>query len=174
GQARPAGRPCRYLIVSTHHGVHGVPDWKSRFYELLYRKYSLKTFDRILCVSNADYKFLLSSGDGTERLRLHLNGIDGRLVTIEDRPKEAQRVRALWLPKEVERDRLFLFGVIGRLSPEKDHARLLRVLSCLNHLTCERNWKCLIFGMGALEQKLHQQTHQLGLEQRVIWMGYRQ
>jgi len=27
--------------------------------------------------------------------------------------------------------------------------------------------------MGALEKKLHQQTRQLGLEQRVIWMGYR-
>jgi len=28
--------------------------------------------------------------------------------------------------------------------------------------TCWRtDWRCLIFGMGALEKKLHQQTHQL-------------
>jgi len=54
-----------------------MPDWKTRLYEWLYRKYSLRTFDRILCVSHADYEFLSSSGDGKERLRLHLNGIAG-------------------------------------------------------------------------------------------------
>jgi glycosyltransferase involved in cell wall biosynthesis len=160
-------------MVSTHHGVHGLPDWKTRLYEWIYRKRYLISFDRVLCVSSADYSDLLRSGISKDRLRLHLNGIDGHLVALEQRTKEAQKIRALWLPQESGRDGLFLFGMVGRLSREKDHARLLQVLYSLNHLNCERDWRCLIFGSGALENKLRQQTRELGLEQRVLWMGYR-
>jgi glycosyltransferase involved in cell wall biosynthesis len=162
-----------FPIVSTHHGVHGLPDWKTRLYEWIYRKFSLNSFDRILGVSTADYEYLLSSGIDKDRLRLHLNGINGHFVAIEERRQEAQKVRTLWLPQIADRDRLFIFGVIGRLSAEKDHVRILHVLSCLNRLTCDRDWRCLIFGMGALENKLQRQTQQLGLGKRVIWMGYR-
>jgi hypothetical protein len=64
--------------------------------------------------------------------------------------------------------------VIGRLSPEKDHERLLRVLSCLNRLPTTRDWKCLIFGSGALEAALREEAGHLGLGKRILWMGYRQ
>lgn len=172
-QTRRNGRLGKIPFVSTHHGVHGLPDWKVRLYEWLYRKHFLKSYDRVLCVSQADYQDVLNSGIAKEKLRLHLNGIDARFVAIEDRPKEAQKARALWLPDEIDRDRFFLFGVIGRLSWEKNHARLLRVLSRLNNLPCERGWKCLIFGMGPLESRLSRQARRLRLEQRVHWMGYR-
>lgn len=161
-------------IVSTHHGVRGIPDWKVRAYEFLYRRYFLKNFDRVLAVSSADYEFLLSSGLDPERLRLHLNGVDGRRVDPQDRPEESRRVRAHWLPQELQGYQPFLFGVIARLSPEKDHSRMLRVLACLNRLPCHRDWKCLIFGSGALESTLRRQAARLELENRILWMGYRE
>jgi len=160
-------------IVSTHHGIHGLPDWKVRLYEFLYRRFVLRRFDRALAVSSADYAFLLKGGLDPRRLRLHLNGIDGQWVGPERRLEAAQQARARWLPKSLDGYRPFLFGVVARLSPEKDHDRLLRVLSCLNQLPCNRDWKCLIFGSGALEHALHQRAAQLGLGGRVLWMGYR-
>jgi len=160
-------------IVSTHHGVHGLPDWKVRMYEFLYRRYFLKYFDRVLAVSSADYECLSSSGLDPNRLRLHLNGVDGRRVNPEYRPEEARKVRSMWFPHEPQRYDPFLFGVVARLSPEKDHDRLLRVLSRLHHLPCDRDWRCLIFGSGDLEATLRQQATHLGLGKRVLWMGYR-
>jgi glycosyltransferase involved in cell wall biosynthesis len=172
-RAKSAGLPVRFPIVSTHHGVHGLPDLKSRMYEWFYRKYVLHSFDRVLSVSRRDYEFMVKSGFSKERLRLHLNGIDGHFIAAEDRPREIQRVRALWLPDEVRRDHLFLMAVVGRLSAEKDHVRVLRVLSELNRLPCQRDWRLLVFGAGPLENALRRMVQKQNLEQRVFWMGYR-
>ncbi len=160
-------------IVSTHHGVQGLPDFKVRIYEWLYRKYFLRAYDKVLGVSSLDYQLLLRSGIRSDRLRLHTNGIDALHVPIERRRTEMLRIRAAWLPRVKDRDSLFLFGVVARLSEEKDHARLLRILNHLNRLRSERPWKCLMFGSGDLKDKLEQQVRDLDLVQRIVWMGYR-
>jgi glycosyltransferase involved in cell wall biosynthesis len=162
-----------FPIVSTHHGVHGLPDLKYRMLEWVYRHHVLKSFNRVLCVSSADYDEVLKSGIGKDRLRLHLNGVDGTPVTVQNRSSEAKRIRALWMAEEADRDKLFLLGVVGRLSREKDHSRILRVLYSLNRLPCQMKWKCLIFGTGALEQELKEKMIQAGLQERILWMGYR-
>ena len=172
-QARERVGDIHFPIVSTHHGIHGLPDWKVWLYELLYRRHFLKSFDRALAVSSADYEFLLNSRLDKNRVRLHLNGIDGHWVDPEHRSEESQKVRALWLPHDLDGYRPFLFGVVARLSPEKDHERMLQVLSSLNQLTCNRDWKCLVFGSGVLEATLREQVVHLGLEKRILWMGYR-
>ncbi len=118
-------------IVSTHHGVRGVPDWKMRLYEVLYRRFFLRAFDRVLCVSTEDYETVLASGIGADKLRLHLNGIDEYRVDPSRRAAERGAIRASWLPRESAPGDLFLFGVVARLSPEKDHDRLLRILARL-------------------------------------------
>jgi glycosyltransferase involved in cell wall biosynthesis len=161
-----------FPLVSTHHGVHGRPDWITRLYERIYRRYFLKSFDRVLCVSSDDYAFLLNSGVEARRLRLHLNGADGRPVASEDREKQSKEIRELWFPHAAERGRLFLFGALGRLSSEKDHARLFQVLSLVNRAYA-REWRCLVFGSGPLEEALRRQVRSLGLEKRIVWMGYR-
>jgi len=162
-----------YLIVSTHHGARGLPDWKVKLYEFFYRRFFLRFFDRVLCVSSADHELLLHSGISSRHLRLHFNGVDGHLIAPEQRTDEAQHIRRLWFPKERHYQTFFL-GVVARLSPEKDHFRLLRILSRLNQLPCDRDWRCLIFGMGELEMQLRQSAQELGLSKRVVWMGYRE
>src|SRR4029077_19684411 len=47
------------------------------------------------------------------------------------------------------------------------------VLSALNHLPCERDWRLLVFGAGPLENELRRKVQKLKLEHRVRWMGYR-
>ncbi len=161
------------LCVSTHHGVLGLPDWKTRLYEWVYRKWYLPRYDRVLAVSSADYQLLRHSGLADESLRLHLNGGGSRVTPFGQRVSEAARIRARWLPNEKDVERYFLMGVVGRLSKEKDHARLLRILVVLNAAQVERPWKCLIFGDGALSALLRQRFEEAGLTDRVVWMGYR-
>jgi glycosyltransferase involved in cell wall biosynthesis/peptidoglycan/xylan/chitin deacetylase (PgdA/CDA1 family) len=162
----------RFPIVSTHHGIAGRPSPKTRLYEWLYRRFVLKSFDRIFSVSSADHQRLMESHPN-DRLRLHLNGADARLVEPQNRLEISRQLRALWLPEEKDRDSLFLIGIIGRLSKEKDHERALRVLSALNRLPTAREWRCLIFGDGPLEKTLQDKARLLGLENRIVWMGYR-
>jgi glycosyltransferase involved in cell wall biosynthesis len=160
-------------IVSTHHGVRGLPDLKTRLYELFYRRFFLRSFDRVLCVSTEDFETVRGSGIGADKLRLHLNGVDGHKVDPSRRSEESARIRASWLPRDAARDGFFLFGAVGRLSAEKDHDRLLRVLSCVEKSRCPRDWRCLLFGLGDLEQSLRATARRLGLERRIVWMGYR-
>jgi glycosyltransferase involved in cell wall biosynthesis len=160
-------------IVSTHHGVRGLPDLKTRLYEMLYRRIFLRSFDRVLSVSTEDYEILRASGICADKLRLHLNGIDGYRVERGRRREESEKIRSAWLPREQSPQSLFLFGVVGRLSAEKDHDRLLRVLSQLEKTGCSRDWRCLVFGAGDLERALRETARRLGLEHRIIWMGYR-
>ena len=160
-------------IVSTHHGVRGLPDLKTHLYEILYRRFFLRFFDRVLCVSTEDYETVRRSGVDAARLRLHLNGVDGYRVDPGRRAAESGKIRASWLPKEAAPESLFLFGVVGRLSAEKDHDRLLRVLAHVEKRDDRRDWRCLIFGLGDREQSLRETALRLGLEDRIVWMGYR-
>ena len=160
-------------IVSTHHGVRGLPDLKTRFYEVLYRRFFLRFFDRVLCVSTEDYETVRGSGIGAGKLRIHLNGVDGHKVDLSRRSEEREKIRASWLPQNTAHDDLFLFGVVGRLSAEKDHDRLLRVLAHVEKNGSRRDWRCLIFGLGEREQPLRETARRLDLDRRIVWMGYR-
>jgi glycosyltransferase involved in cell wall biosynthesis len=167
------GLPDAPPIVSTHHGVRGLPDLKTRLYEMLYRRVFLPAYDRVLCVSTEDYETVRRSGVEEGRLRIHFNGVDGRRIDPVRRREESSAVRAAWLPSEAGRDGLFLFGVVGRLSAEKDHDRLLRVLARLEKEGGGRDWRCLVFGRGDLEPALRETARRSGLERRIVWMGYR-
>jgi glycosyltransferase involved in cell wall biosynthesis/peptidoglycan/xylan/chitin deacetylase (PgdA/CDA1 family) len=168
------GSSSKYPIVSTHHGIHGRPDLKTRMYELFYRRYLLKFFDRCFCVSTADYETMRHSGLDGSRLRLHLNGIDIPWVDPQHRGTPRHEIRARWFPGEALPESLFLFGGVGRLSREKDQARLLKVLAQLNQRPHLPDWQCLLFGTGPLEKELRLLSTRLGLNSRIRWMGYRE
>ncbi|MEK7389357.1 MAG: glycosyltransferase [Elusimicrobiota bacterium] len=160
-------------IVSTHHGVGGLPDLKTRLYEILYRWVFLRFFDRVLCVSTEDYEILKRSAIGASRLKRHLNGLDGILVKDSARLEARRGIRASWLPNEPDRDALLLLGVVGRLSAEKDHLRILRILAQVEKNGGALPWRCLIFGSGDMEKILREEAGRLGLDHRIEWMGYR-
>src|SRR5262249_12877349 len=65
-------------------------------------------------------------------------------------------------------DNKFVWLAVGRLDPLKDHATLLRAfarLSARAHL--------MLAGIGPLEQALRQQSHELGIADRVSFLGFR-
>ena len=155
-------------LFSTHHGIHGRPDGKTRFYERFYTKVVLPRYDRVLAVSFADAEELAETL--APRVRVHLNGVDGRRVAAEDRPRVSAAVRAAWpvLPEDAA-----ILGVVARLSPEKGHARVLDVCAALRRRHPALRWHLVCFGAGSLADSLAQHTAALGLEGHVTWAGSR-
>jgi glycosyltransferase involved in cell wall biosynthesis len=159
----------RPKLVSTHHGVHGRPDLRTRAYEQLYSRLALRFFERGLCVSRADERELLARGLRPGRLRLHPNGADAPLVHPAARPAAAARVRAAWgLPADLP-----LLGMVARFSTEKRHPLFLRALAELERRDPRLRWLAPLFGGGPLRELCEAQARALGLEGRVRFMGYR-
>ena len=67
----------------------------------------------------------------------------------------------------------FVFGMLGRLSEEKDHEMLLRAAARLARRTdgSPRPWRVLIAGDGPLRERLERQIARLGLADRADLAG---
>lgn len=155
-------------LFSTHHGIHGRPDGKTRFYERFYTKVVLPGYDRVLAVSLADGEELGETLG--PRVRVHHNGVDGRCVAPEDRPRTQAAIRAEWpaLPEGAA-----ILGVVARLSPEKGHRRVLDVCAALRQRHPALRWHLVCFGVGPLAGALAGHTAALHLEDHVTWAGPR-
>ncbi len=84
-------------------------------------------------------------------------------------------IRKKLLTREEARHKLrlsdddYIIGNVGRLHPDKDQATLIRAFAKVENSL--PNAKVVIAGMGRLESELKQQVHELGLEDRVIFLG---
>ncbi len=156
-------------LFSTHHGIHGRPDRKTRLYEAFYARAVLPWFDRVLAVSSADHRELVARGLGPVRAQLHQNGLDARYVAPADRAAVRARARRAWQLDET----VPLVGVVARLSTEKRHDRALRALAALLRSRPDLRWRLACFGVGPREAALKTLAKTLGLADRVSWMGYR-
>jgi len=165
---------CRSLknapfLCSTHHGVRGRPDATSRLYEQIYRYGIMRGFDHIYAVSEADLKVLRSSFLPPNRVFLHRNGAG----TIFLDPKRRDLFRAELNDNYKVNNGETLLGFVGRLSPEKNPFRLLRILAELKASNnIERPWKCFIFGDGPLRSQLEASIKLKGLESHVVCKGF--
>lgn len=66
----------------------------------------------------------------------------------------------------------FVFGMVARWHPVKDHATLIQALSILNVLTCEP-WICMLVGSQVLKtnDKLVSQIKAFGIESKILLLG---
>ncbi len=90
-----------------------------------------------------------------------LNGIDTQRFLPVDQQKKALLRQQLNLPEKV-----FLLGCAARLEAVKDHNSLLHALSLLPEYVA-----LALAGQGSLQQQLEQTCHQLGLQDRVFFLG---
>lgn len=157
--------------VSTHHGIHGRPDLKSKLYERFYSWFVLKYFDLVVAVSTSDHAELLRRGLDPQKLKCIFNGIARDRIAPEARPSAQAKARAAWFPGEEPRAEILL-GVVGRLSAEKDGPRILRVVQKTAALW-DGYWRVVFFGSGPEAEAWQAQARRMGLGQRVLWLGYR-
>lgn len=68
-------------------------------------------------------------------------------------------------------DNVFLVGHVGRFTSQKNHTFLLEVFSKI--IKNNKNSRLLLIGIGELENKVKERIKDLGLEEKVIFLGVR-
>jgi len=139
---------------------------KTRFFTALDRVAALLT-DRILCLSRMEVMEYLQAGIGSLRQYsvLH-NGID--IAEMEKRRLDSLQMRErLGLRQED-----FICVTVGRLVPVKGYSFLIHAMGKLSQTV--PNVKLLIAGDGSERESLERQVLNLGLEDRVLFLGLRE
>lgn len=173
-QARKARPGFTAKTVSTHHGA-AARSGKIRLYEEFYVRFILPAFDRVLAVCSADRHSITRRGVAAEKVVVHLNGTNRPHVEPRVKSEVAAQIRRSWKQKMPTlpdpADAVFM-GAVARLSPEKRHDRMLHVLRHLQSAERAKNAVLVCFGTGAEEERLRALARELGVEDRVYWMGY--
>ena len=153
----------RVPIVITHD--HTAADEKPQFVHWSDRLMSPFS-DQIITVSQHDRNLSINYEKlRPEKVTSIYNGIDINRFSMDINQVEARQLSGLSQGK-------YLIGIIARLAPQKNHKTLLEALSKLPD-DILANMECLIIGTGDLEDTLRQQVCELGLDDKVIFLGER-
>ena len=151
-----------FPTISTVHGWLFRWNCKERFFQTL-NLHALRHFSRVIVLSNFYERFLRCHGLHPLQLAHIPTGIQpDELASSSD---AAERFAST--------NEIFTFGMLGRLSQEKEHRLMLKAVQRLErHLeTSPRSWRVLIAGDGPLHPQLHQQIKRRQLVGRVILAG---
>jgi sugar transferase (PEP-CTERM/EpsH1 system associated) len=87
-------------------------------------------------------------------------------------PQSANEARRAQLRRELGLEKFdHVIGTVGRLEPRKNYPLLLEAMATL--LARHPRTALLMVGSGPEEEKLQQQAHNLGINQQVVFTGYR-
>ena len=161
---RIAGRRCGKVVIYTRHSAFPVPAklkyppgrWVNKWLNEYYS-------DHIIAVSPAAAENLTDAGISSRRITVMMNG-----VTPVARKSQAEQdaLRQRW----GIRDGQFVLGILARIEPYKGH---LHILEALKQLTGQgRDLRLLVAGTGAYEEELKQQAQELGVADRVAFLGF--
>jgi glycosyltransferase involved in cell wall biosynthesis len=158
--ARMAGVP---VVVST---LHSVDRWAQE--RLLGKSYgwTARFADRVIAVSEDVRRFHAAyTGIPEEKLVTIENGVDiGRFAGLESGGRTIR--------KEFGFDNAALvFGVVGRLTPPKDHSTFLKAAALILEKAPQARF--LIVGEGSLRKDLELQAQKIGLGNALIFTGLR-
>lgn len=153
--ARQAGVP----VMATAHGFTGM-NAKVSFYERLDRWVLARMFDRVVVVTEQMLPSMPS-----EKRRVIPNGLDTQRLAETSGRRET--VRSSWglSPSAV------LAGTVGRLSPEKNQAALVRAVAHLREKGVPV--KAVIVGEGPCRTEIEAEIAQYQLGAEVILTGLR-
>jgi glycosyltransferase involved in cell wall biosynthesis len=150
-------------LVTTAHGSTRDSMMK-RIYLYIDENIIYKYFQKIVAVSENIKKQLTRLNMDSDRIVVIQNGIDQDLITIysdegtSDSPLEIH-------PKQK------VFGIIGRLYPDKGHRLFLEAFSKVIKL--HPDITCIIVGDGPERERIQKNIEDLGLENAVILCGAR-
>jgi glycosyltransferase involved in cell wall biosynthesis len=150
------GRKFSAARVSTVHGFTGG-SWRNRFYEWLQRR-SYARFDAVVAVSRRLAIDLAPSRLSHEAPIVLQNALGP--MNEELSPESARQELNLSIE-------LFHIGWVGRVSREKGADILIEALPRLEDIDV----RVTLIGEGAERRRLEQRTKELGIENRVSWLG---
>ncbi|MGD9613079.1 MAG: glycosyltransferase [Kiritimatiellia bacterium] len=152
-----------FPVVSTVHGWLFRWNWKERFFQAL-NVAALRRCARVVVLSDFYERYLRRHGLSPLQLARIPTGI------CADEIAARAEARRLWETP----DEPFTFGLLGRLSEEKNVALLLAAVRRLARdlEASPRSWRVRIAGDGPLRGKLRRRIARLGLADRVELAGW--
>ena len=161
---RIAGRRCGKVVIYTRHSAFPVPAklkyppgrWVNKFLNEYYS-------DHIIAVSPAAAENLTDAGISKKRITVMMNGVT---PVQRKTPEQTAALRKQWGVRDGE----FVLGILARIEPYKGH---LHILEAMKQLTDEgRSLRLLVAGTGTYEAELRQQAQDMGIADRVSFMGF--
>lgn len=151
-------------VVYTGHGLHffkGAPlkNWLL-FYPI--ERVCAKYTDVLITINQEDFK-RVKSWNACKVEYVPGIGVDTNIFREETADREAYR-RVFGFDKSD-----YVFMSTGQISVRKNHEVIIRALSKIH----DKRIKYLIVGFGELEEKLKTLTRELGIDDRVVFAGYR-
>lgn len=158
------GRP----LVTTVHSDY-LLDFAGNLYKtLLYgnlNRLALRCFDYYVAVSESFRRMLVARGFPAHRVFTIYNGIDFAVAPQVHRREEVLRELGLSIPPSAA-----LVGIVGRLTPVKGHTVFLRAASLVAQEYPAVHF--LVLGDGEKRSHLETLAHELGISDRVHFLGY--
>jgi glycosyltransferase involved in cell wall biosynthesis len=161
---RPAARRRCIPVVAVSRGWTRA-SLKVRLYEMVDR-YCLPWMDRVVCVSEGQAAKVRRTGVPARRVVVIRNAIDADRFLNPD-PAYRERLQA-YFPQPPSR----IVGAAGRLSPEKGFEVLVKAAATL--APQDPGLGFILFGNGALHDRLARQIENAGLAGRFILAGFRE
>jgi glycosyltransferase involved in cell wall biosynthesis len=166
------GKPRRCYVVHTYHGhiFHSYyGKLKTRLFLAVERTLARLCTDRILTVSNQQRDEICNQYrvGRPDQYRVIPLGID----FDEARESNGRLRRELGLGNDV-----LVIGAVGRLCEVKNIAMLLEATAKLarDNPTLGSKLRLVLVGDGHLRVQLEEQAHRLGIQNRVVFTGFRQ
>ena len=103
--------------------------------------------------------------ENIDKFKVLPNAIDIKKYIYSSESRESMRKELGYNQNEV------IIGHVGRMTAEKNHALIIDIFRCI--YMRESKARLLLIGDGKLREELKQKVVDLGLEQRVLFMGVR-
>jgi len=128
----------------------------------------LSSFTDLIVVNShtgkADY---VNQGFASDKMVVISNGIDTERFVPDS--EAGAKVRSEWGISE----NTILIGLVGRLSPMKDHHTFLKAATLLSKVREDVRFVCVGIGEENYAKELYQLTDDLGIAEKIIWAGGR-
>ena len=157
-----AGRIARARVVYTAHGM------KTSAASQPVRMDRLGLVDAFVTVSDDARQIAIRKGGADDaRVRTILNGVDTRAYRRGD-ASQRERVRTSFGFDA----NAFVFAIVARLSPAKDHATLFRAFAAL--AAVNPSVRLVVVGDGEMHEVLAGLLHELRMQDRIVLAGARE
>lgn len=125
------------------------------------------TVKLLIVNSHAGLECLLKRGYRPQRYEVILNGIDTEKFQYSE---DGRRKIRHELDVSIKQP---LVGIVARLNPKKDHPTFLKAAALVVQRVADVKFLCVGGGPTAYAEELYALVNELGLKDRVIWLGDR-
>lgn len=162
----------RIRVVHTFHGhiFHSYFGFLKTFIFIRIERLLARFTDRVIAISELQKSDICDHFRVAKRDRVSVIPLGFDLSGFNDCEKYRKIVRQKYLANEP--NEAFLVGAIGRLTAVKNHSLLLEAFKCINDQGKGESFRFLIVGDGELRTDLIHEATELGLRDKVIFVGW--